>query len=967
MNKPFKILMLAAEATPLAKAGGLADVTTGLGKALRRLGHDVRLMIPRYGFIAEEEFGLTPQGDAFLMPLGDTWDKVNPVGGVVDDILPVCLPGSQQYFLQRDVYGYQTNDEGYVFFGKAALELTRRLNWQPDVIHCHDWHTGLVPNWLRTLYRHDPFFSRAASVFTIHNLAYQGVFGAHVLSLAGLTSYGLLDCPGSPELGSGVNFMARGIVSADVINTVSQHYADEALTPEGGEGLDGLLQRRRVDFCGIRNGLDYEHFDPATDPDLAFNYSVNSLARRADNKRVLQEETGLQVDPDLPIIGIVSRLVEHKGLDIFLAVAERILAQDVQVVASGQGEPRYHRRLADLAVAHPGKMSAHLTFDVRRAQRIYAGADMLLMPSRVEPCGMVQIIAMRYGCVPVVRATGGLIETVTDCDRSPEQGVGFVFAKYSSEALLSALDRALARYADRAAWQTIVIRAMQTDFSWRTMTPAYVELYQRAMAARASDHWPAVPGWDIPAPVQVTETKAATSASPLYRARHHPGTAPGQKRKTFVGGSTVRTQAIIMAGGRGTRLSILSQKRVKPAVPFAGKYRIIDFVLSNCVNSGIFDVGILTQYRPHSLNEHIRAGRPWDLDRELSGGVTLLQPYQREGGALDWYIGTADAVYQNLNIIRRQKTDTVMVLSGDHVYKMDYNPLLRFHRENQADVTIGVIDVPLKDASRFGLLVTDESGRVIEFQEKPLQPRSTLASMGIYVFRTEILAQRLTEDTRLPGSSHDFGQDVLPRMLALGDRLYTYPFESYWVDAGTVQAYWEANMDLLLADPPLDLQERDWVIHTRSEERPPVNVRVGAAISHSLITDGCVIEGRVEYSVLSPGVRVYPGAVVCDSILLTDCEIGPGAIVDRAILDKNVALGEGAHVGFGMDYTPNRLNPKSLNTGITLVGKNTRLPANLRVGRNCVIYSDLGQDDFVSDFIASGQNIGFQSPNHPTT
>lgn len=435
---------------------------------------------------------------------------------------------------------------------------------------------------------------------------------------------------------------------------------------------------------------------------------------------------------------------------------------------------------------------------------------------------------------------------------------------------------------------------------------------------------------------------------------------------TFFGESTVRTQAIIMAGGRGTRLSILSQKRVKPAVPFAGKYRIIDFVLSNCVNSGLFNVGILTQYRPHSLNEHIRAGRPWDLDRELSGGVTLLQPYQRYRGAPDWYRGTAEAVFQNLNFVRRHKTGAVLILAGDHVYKMDYNFLLQYHLKNQADVTICVIAVPLEEASRFGILVADDSGRVLEFQEKPLMPRSTLASMGIYVFRTDILAQRLTEDSRLPGSTHDFGKDVLPRMLALGDRLYIYPFEGYWVDVGTVQTYWEANMDLLLADPPLNLLDRNWVIHTRSEERPPVNIRTGATVSHSLVTDGCVIEGRVEYSVLSPGVQVRAGAVVRDSILLTDCEIGAGVIVDRAILDKNTVIGEGSRIGFGTDYTPNRLNPKDLNTGITLVGKNTRLPAGLRVGRNCVIYSDLAEDDFLSDFIASGQNVGFQPPDHLT-
>jgi glucose-1-phosphate adenylyltransferase len=445
----------------------------------------------------------------------------------------------------------------------------------------------------------------------------------------------------------------------------------------------------------------------------------------------------------------------------------------------------------------------------------------------------------------------------------------------------------------------------------------------------------------------------------------HPNAAVSQIRSTFTEGNAARTQAIIMAGGQDTRLSVLSRKRVKPALPFAGKYRIIDFVLSNCVNSGIFNVGILTQYRPHSLNDHIRAGRPWDLDRELSGGVTFLQPYQRDGDGLEWYRGTADAVYRNLDFILRQQTEAVLVLSGDHVYKMDYNPLLRYHREKQADVTIGVIDVLPENASQFGVLVADDEGRVVEFQEKSRRPQIALASMGIYVFRTESLVQSLREDACLPGSSHDFDQDVLPRTLTLGYRLYAYPFQGYWVDVGTVQTYWEANMDLLLADPPLNLLDRDWVIHTRSEERPPVNIRTGAAVSHSLITDGCVIEGRVEYSVLSPGVRVRAGAVVRDSIVLTDCDIGSGAIVDRAILDKNIAVGEMAYIGFGMDYVPNRLEP-DLSTGITLVGKNTRLPAGLRVGRNCVVYSDLVEDDFLTDFIASGQSIGFRASSYPT-
>jgi glucose-1-phosphate adenylyltransferase len=409
----------------------------------------------------------------------------------------------------------------------------------------------------------------------------------------------------------------------------------------------------------------------------------------------------------------------------------------------------------------------------------------------------------------------------------------------------------------------------------------------------------------------------------------------------------MNTQAMIMAGGQGTRLSVLSQSRVKPAVPFAGKYRLIDFVLSNCANSGILNVGILTQYLPHALNDHIRTGRPWDLDRGLSGGVTLLPPYQRNGRCMNWYCGTADAVYQNLDFI---ETDTVLILSSDHVYKMDYAPLLRYHQRRRADVTICATDVPLEKATRFGVLVTDEGGRVVEFQEKPRNPPGTLISMGIYVFRTDVLVQRLAQDAQLFDSGHDFGKDVLPRMLALGDRLYAYRFEGYWVDVGTVPAYWEANMDLLRPDPPLKLLDPHWSIRTRSVGHPPLNVCPGAAVSNSLITDGCVIEGRVEGSVLSPGVRVRPGAVVRDSVVFDDCEIGAGAIVERAILDKNVVVGTDAHIGAGPNVC-----------GLTLVGKNTRLPPGLCVGCRCVIGSDLIEDDFTTDRVINGRHADRQS------
>jgi glucose-1-phosphate adenylyltransferase len=411
--------------------------------------------------------------------------------------------------------------------------------------------------------------------------------------------------------------------------------------------------------------------------------------------------------------------------------------------------------------------------------------------------------------------------------------------------------------------------------------------------------------------------------------------------------------AIILAGGEGRRLSILSQKRAKPAVPFAGKYRIIDFTLSNCANSGIYTVGIPTQYRPRSLNDHIRTGAPWDMDR-MSGGVTLLQPYLGRSDS-DWYAGNADAVQQNFDFVRHNRPEMVLILSGDHIYKMDYDRMISFHTENQADLTVATATVTLEEASRYGILETDDSYRVIGFEEKPAMPKSRLASMGVYIFNTEVLSDMLKADAADPNSSRDFGRDIVPKMI-LQQRVFAYPFSSYWVDVGTIQAYWEAHMDLLSDNPPLDLNDRTWIIHTRSEERPPVNIRTGALVMHSLITDGCMIEGTVEYSVLSPGVRVERGAVVRYSIVMTDTVIRASALVDRVILDKNVEIGASAQVGYGADYSPNRVT--DLSSGLTLIGKGTVVPPNIKIGRNCVIASDMRPQDFASNDMPSGTVLG---------
>jgi glucose-1-phosphate adenylyltransferase len=401
----------------------------------------------------------------------------------------------------------------------------------------------------------------------------------------------------------------------------------------------------------------------------------------------------------------------------------------------------------------------------------------------------------------------------------------------------------------------------------------------------------------------------------------------------------VSTRAVILAGGEGQRLGVLTDRRAKPAVPFAGKYRIIDFTLSNCVNSGIFDIMILTQYRPHSLIEHIGAGRPWDLDRGFTGGVHIYQPYR---GRLDtdWYRGTADAIYQNLSFVERGSPDRVLVLAGDHIYKMNYGSLISFHSRSEADVTIGTLNVSREEATRMGILAIDGESRVTQFVEKPSDPPGTLASMGIYVFELNTLAQMLTEDAKRRDSSHDFGKDIIPRMVTSGRRVIAYPFESYWVDVGTVEAYWQTHMDLLKHPPRLNLNDRTWVVHTKSEERPPVTIQEGAIVKDSMITDGCVISpgARIERSVLSAGVWVGADAVVRDSVVLTDAVIGEGARVDCAIVDKAVNIGKRARVG-------QRSRPGK-NPGITTVGKNAQIPERITVRRGAIIDVDATPEYF---------------------
>jgi glucose-1-phosphate adenylyltransferase len=396
---------------------------------------------------------------------------------------------------------------------------------------------------------------------------------------------------------------------------------------------------------------------------------------------------------------------------------------------------------------------------------------------------------------------------------------------------------------------------------------------------------------------------------------------------------------LILAGGEGERLSVLSQVRAKPGVPFGGKYRIIDFALSNVVNSGLTDVAVLTQYAPRSLIDHIGVGRPWDLDRS-HGGVALLQPYIGRGRTRDWYRGTADAVLQNLEFIADREPELVLVLAGDHVYKMDYRPFIETHRAKGAEVTCAVRTVPLEEAHRFGILETDAEGRVTAFVEKPPNPTSNLVSMGVYVFDWPTLREILSPDRV------DFGRDVLPWMVDAGRRVISYEFKGYWQDVGTVESYWRTSLDLLSDQPGIELNDLGWLIYTRSEERPPARLGPNATVTRSMVSHGCVIDGTVEHSILSPGVRIGAGAVVRDSIVMFDTTVGDGAVLNRAIVDKDCLIGEGARIGHGSDLRPNREEPERLYAGITLVGKRAIVPPRVTVGRNCRIDPGAAPPDF---------------------
>ena len=410
--------------------------------------------------------------------------------------------------------------------------------------------------------------------------------------------------------------------------------------------------------------------------------------------------------------------------------------------------------------------------------------------------------------------------------------------------------------------------------------------------------------------------------------------------------------AMLLAGGQGSRLGVLTSKVAKPAVAFGGKYRIIDFPLSNCINSGIDTVGVLTQYQPLRLNSHIGIGIPWDLDRNF-GGVTILPPYEKSGNS-EWYTGTANAIYQNLDYMETFHPDYVLILSGDHIYKMDYEVMLDYHKANHADITIAAMPVTIEEASRFGVVVTDGEGRIEEFQEKPPQPKSNLASMGIYIFSWQVLKDALIALRNEPGC--DFGKHIIPYCHENGQRLFAYEYNGYWKDVGTLGSYWEANMELIDIIPEFNLYEEFWKIYTNSSILPPQYVASQAVIDRCIIGNGAEIYGEVHNCIISSGVVIGEGAVVRDSIIMRDAQIGQGCVIDKAIIAENTKIGDHAVLGIGSDV-PNRLKPAIYSFGLVTIGENSVIPESVQIGKNTAISGVTSREDYPDGVLESGETL----------
>jgi starch synthase len=468
-----RILFVAAEASPLVKVGGLADVIGSLPNALTRLGHDVRLIIPQYGGINVSQYPLTTVKNKLDIAMMGKIESASLTVTTLKDGVPVYMIESSQYFGGKEIYG-KDDLKRFLFFSRAVFEILLQLDWQPEIVHCHDWHASLAVMWLKKA--NYP----CATIFTIHNLAYQGVFDEAFLVKSGLDNN--WDYPsGAPK--PPLNFMSQGILWADLVTTVSETYAKEILTPEYGVGLDPLLRYRQKDLLGIVNGIDYEEYNPATDPYIRANYDSSTLERRVVNKLALQKQANLSQDAEIPLIGMVQRLDEQKGFDILEKAAGPILKETkAQLVILGRGRKYYENMLSQIASKYPGQVALFIAFDNTLAHLIYAGCDMFLMPSRFEPCGLGQLISMRYGALPIVRHTGGLVDTVPELTPDLAQGNGFVFRDYAPEALITAVKESVDAFKNKKAWGGAMQRVMRLDFSWQASAAKYEAAYYKAIA-----------------------------------------------------------------------------------------------------------------------------------------------------------------------------------------------------------------------------------------------------------------------------------------------------------------------------------------------------------------------------------------------------------------------------------------------------------------------------------------------------
>lgn len=480
----LKILFASAEVSPFAKTGGLADVAGSLPKALKRLGHDVRIAMPKYKWIDEEEYLLDyPVEMDHHLETGIV-KKTKLKGNDVE--IPVYLMESYKYFYRDNLYGYDDEAERFNFFSKAVLNMLPQLDFQPDIIHCNDWQTGLIPLSLKTKYAEDPFYNKIATLFTIHNLQYQGVFPQDTLCLVGLSDQYFK--PELLEFYGQINFMKAGLLFADLLNTVSKKYALEIQTSEFGQKLDGLLRKRAQDLYGIVNGIDHDVFNPETDECIYHNYSLTTINEKKENKKSLQREMGLPVS-DTPLLGLTTRLVDQKGLDLVTEIFEEIMDLGVQFVLLGSGEDHYQKIFAELKMKYPQQTGANIGFNAELAQKIYAGSDIFLMPSRFEPCGLSQMISLRYGTIPLVRSVGGLADTIEDYSEEKDTGNGFVFKEYDAQELLNTITRAVGIYRNNPqAWQSLMKRAMNYDFSWERSATEYVELYEKALRKKSQSN-----------------------------------------------------------------------------------------------------------------------------------------------------------------------------------------------------------------------------------------------------------------------------------------------------------------------------------------------------------------------------------------------------------------------------------------------------------------------------------------------